>query len=142
MQGAAQTANAAPSSAEEPRRRAPPTSPGAISRSGNGSSPANASPKTITTKPATAWTRVELSETASPTRPAPAPSATNKTVKPATNGRLARKTRFVVPRSPSRLASTAETAERYPGTSGSTHGVTTETNPATNATGIRVSNYS
>src|SRR2546430_15521029 len=86
------TAKAAPSSAPEPRRLAPPTRPGATRRSGNGSRPTNASPKTTTTKPATACTRVEFSETALPTRPAPAPSATKSTVKPATNGRLARKT--------------------------------------------------
>jgi len=71
-----------------------------------------ASPKTTTMKPATACTRVEFSETALPTRPAPAPSATKSTVNPATNGRLARKTRLVVPGSPSRPASTAETADR------------------------------
>ena len=35
-----------------------------------------------------------------------------RSVKPATNGRLARKTRFVVPRSPSLPASTADTVER------------------------------
>src|SRR4029079_16096280 len=120
IHGAAQTAKAAPSSAPEPRRLAPPPRPGATRVWGNGSRPTNASPKTTTTKPATACTRVEFSETALPTSPAPAPSATKSTVNPATNGRLARKTRLVVPGSPSRPASTAETAEREPGTSGST----------------------
>src|SRR2546430_12334560 len=37
------TAKAAPSSAPEPRRLAPPTRPGATRRSGNGSRPTNAS---------------------------------------------------------------------------------------------------
>src|SRR5204862_3792906 len=135
MHGAAQTAKAAPSSAPDPRLRASPTRPGATSRSGNGSSPMKASPKTTTMKPATACTRVEFSETESPTRPAPAPSATNSAVNPATNGRLPINTRRVVPGSPSRPASTAETAERYPGTSGRTHGATNERSPARNATG-------
>src|SRR5437667_9151169 len=112
IHGAAHTSKAAPSSAPEPRRLAPPTRPGATRRSGNGSRPTTASPKTTTTKPATACTHVEFSETALPTRPAPAPSATKSTVKPATNGRLARETRLVVPASPSRPASTAETADR------------------------------
>src|SRR3954447_23595743 len=136
MRGAAQTAKAAPSSAPDPRLRALPTKLGATNRSGKGRRPANASPNTITTKPATAWTRVELSETASPTSPAPAPSATNRIVKPATKGRLPIRTRLVVPGWPSCPASTAETVERYPGTSGRTHGATNETSPARKATGI------
>ena len=52
MHGAAQTANAAPSSALEPLRRAPPTSSGATIRFGSGSRPMNASPTTISRKPA------------------------------------------------------------------------------------------
>src|SRR4051812_11263784 len=47
---------------------------------------------------------------------------------------LAITTRRAEPRSPSRSASTAETADRYPGTSGSTHGARNETKPATRAT--------
>src|SRR5215469_14995874 len=135
MQGAAQTAKAAPSRAPEPRLRAPPTNPGATSRSGNGSRPMKASPNKTTTNPATACTRVEFSETELPTSPAPAPSATKRAVNPATNGRLPIKTRRVVPGSPSRPASTAETADRYPGTSGRTQGATNERSPARKATG-------
>ena len=52
MHGAAQTANAPPSSAFDPRRRACCSSPGATVRSGHGSSPMNASPITTSTKPA------------------------------------------------------------------------------------------
>ena len=40
------------------------------------------------------------------------PSATKTAVKPSTNGMLASTTRRADPRSPSRSASTAETAER------------------------------
>ncbi len=47
-------------------------------------------------------------------------------------------TRRAFPRWPSWSASTAETADRYAGTSGSTHGARNETNPARNATGIAV----
>ena len=43
---------------------------------------------------------------------APTPSATKTAVKPSTNGMLASTTRRAEPRSPSRSASTAETAER------------------------------
>ena len=47
MHGAAHTANAPPRSAPEPVRRAPCSRPGATVRSGQGSSPTNASPITI-----------------------------------------------------------------------------------------------
>jgi hypothetical protein len=59
-------------------------------------------------------------------------------VKPTTNGTLPVTTLRVVPGCPSRSASTAETADRYAGTSGSTHGARNETIPARNATGIAV----
>ena len=52
MHGAAQIAKAPPSSTREPRLRAPCTSPAPTSRSGQGSRPMNASPKTTSTKPA------------------------------------------------------------------------------------------
>ena len=52
MQGAAQTANAPPSSAAEPPRRARWSRPGATARSGHGSRPANARPITTSAKPA------------------------------------------------------------------------------------------
>ena len=52
MHGAAHTANAPPSSAFEPRRLACWRSPGATARSGHGSTPMNASPRTISTNPA------------------------------------------------------------------------------------------
>ena len=93
-----------------------------------------ARPRTTSTKPAISL-RLLVDE--SPIAAAPAPSATKTTVKPSRNGTLATTTRRGTPRSPSRFASTAETADRYPGTSGSTHGVITETIPARKAIGIR-----
>ena len=45
MHGAAQTANAPPSSSPEPVRRAPSSSPGAAIRVGTGSRPMNARPE-------------------------------------------------------------------------------------------------
>src|SRR3954449_2603291 len=133
MQGAAQTAKAPPRSAFEPRRRACCRRPGAIVRSGHGRSPMNARPITISTKPAI-LTCVCLS-TVPPIAAAPAPSSTNTVVKPRMNGMLAMTIRRLNPRSPSRSTSTAEIADRYPGSSGSTQGVITETRPARNAIG-------
>ena len=52
IHGAAHTAKASPRSTNEPRRRAPCSSPAPSSRSGQGSSPMKASPKTMSTKPA------------------------------------------------------------------------------------------
>ena len=79
-----------------------------------------ARPITTMTIPATC-----LTTRGSSTRPpAPAisvPSTTKTVVKPATNGRLATRTRR-----PATPVSAPETAERYPGTSGRTHGVTNE----------------
>src|SRR3954470_21263633 len=133
MHGAAQTANAAPSRIAEPVRRAPSSSPGAAIRVGIGSSPMNARPSTTSTKPAIA-SRVSAS-TKPPTAAAPAPISTKTTEKPAMNGTLEIATRRAMPRSPRRPASTAETADRYPGSSGRTQGVRTEMKPARNATG-------
>ena len=79
MQGAAQTANAAPSSRLDPRARA--SSPGATARSGHGSSPTNASPTTISRKPANSSCR-RLVRATLPIAAAPAPSRTKTTVKP------------------------------------------------------------
>ena len=110
MHGAAQTANAPPSSTDDPPRRAICSSPGAIARSGHGSRPTNASPSTISTKPAISVCVVFATELA--IAAAPAPSTTNTTVKPAMNGTLASTTRRAEPRSPRRVTSTADTAER------------------------------
>src|SRR5262245_53631075 len=66
------------------------------------------------------------------------PSRTKKAVKPATNGTLPATTRRAVPGWPSLSASTADTVERYAGTSGRTQGARNETIPARNATGIDV----
>ena len=112
MHGAAQIANAPPSSTREPRLRAPCTSPAPTSRSGHGSRPMKANPKTTRTKPATRWSRNWLLRNPAPMSWAPMPSATKTAVKPSTNGMLASTTRRADPRSPSRSASTAETAER------------------------------
>ena len=100
--------------------------------SGHGSSPMNASPITTRTNPAI-FTCVCLS-TVPPIAAAPAPSRTNTVVKPRINGMLATTIRRLTPRSPRRSTSTAEIAERYPG-SGSTQGVITDTRPARNAIG-------
>ena len=108
--GAAQTANAPPSSAREPLPRARPSIPAPTIRSGQGSSPANASPSTTSTKPATSVCCC-LSSTP-PIAAAAAPSSTKTTVKPKANGMLATTTRRATPRSPSRSTSTAETADR------------------------------
>ena len=70
-----------------------------------------------------------------PIAAAAAPSATKTTVNPTMKGTLASTTCRETRRSPSRVTSTAESADRYPGTSGRTHGVITETRPARNATG-------
>ena len=110
MHGAAHTANAPPSSAFEPRRRAPCRRLGATARSGHGRSPMNASPSTTSTNPAIlSW--VSLS-TALPTAAAPAPRTTKTIVKPRMNGTLASAIRRPTPRSPSRSISTAEIADR------------------------------
>src|SRR5437868_9496084 len=135
MHGAAQTAKAPPSKAPEPRRRAPTSSPGATTRSGIGSRPTNARPRTTSTKPATSV--CAPAETVFPIAAAPAPRTTKTTVNPSTNGMLATSTRRVVPVSPSRPGSTLESADRQPGTSGSTHGVITDASPAGNATASR-----
>jgi len=110
MHGAAHTANAPPSSAFEPRRRACCRSPGATARSGHGRSRRNASPITTSTNPAI-FSCVGLS-TVLPTAAAPAPSRTKITVKPRMNGRLATTMRLPTPRSPRRSTSTAEIADR------------------------------
>ena len=110
MHGAAQTANAPPSSAFDPRRRACCSRPGATVRSGQGSKPMNASPITISTKPAI-LTCVCLS-TVPPIAAAPAPSSTKTVVKPRMKGMLAITIRRLTPRSPSRSTSTAEIADR------------------------------
>ena len=110
MQGAAQTANAAPSSSPEPVRRAPSSSPGAAIRVGTGSRPMKARPITTSTNPAI---DVRVSESSTPpTAAAPAPTSTKTAVKPMMNGTLESATRRAVPRSPRRPASTAETADR------------------------------
>ena len=109
-QGAAQIANAPPSSTREPLFRAPWINPPATSRSVHGSSPMKASPATTRMKPASACFDWSLSTPA--IRFAVAPSATNTIAKPAMNGRLANATRRPTPGSPSRCASTADTAER------------------------------
>ena len=59
-------------------------------------------------------------------------------MKPTTKGTLPVTTLRAVPRSPSWSASTAETADRYAGTSGRTQGARNETIPAKNATGTDV----
>ena len=110
MHGAAQTANAPPSSAPDPRRRAPVSSPGASTRSGTGSSPTNARPSTTRMNPAT-WMRAGP-ERRVPIAAAPAPSTTKTTVKPRMKGRLETTTRRAVPRWPSCPASTLESAAR------------------------------
>ena len=106
MHGAAHTAKAPPSRNDEPRRRAPWTSPAPTSRSGHGSRPMNTSPKTIRTKPAICSSRNWFRGIERPTAAAPAPSRTKTAMRPATNGRLARTTRRAAPGSPSRSAST------------------------------------
>ena len=109
-QGAAQTANAAPSRAREPLARARVSAPGASMRSGQGSSPMKASPSTTSTKPAI-FVRVSWS-TQPPSAAAPAPRTTKTTVKPSAKGTLAAITRRAIPRSPSRSTSTAVIADR------------------------------
>src|SRR5579862_560470 len=133
MHGAAHTAKAPPSSSDEPPCRARCSMPGATARSGQGSSPAKARPITTSAKPAISVCVPFVTTLA--IAAAAAPRTTKTVVKPAMNGTLAATTRRPVPRSPSLATSTAETADRYPGTSGSTHGVTTETRPARKATG-------
>ena len=112
MQGAAQMAKAPPSRKPEPRRRASWTRPAPSSRCGHGSRPMNAKPKTIRTKPAICSIRNWFCVNESPIAAAPAPSRTKTVTSPATNGRLERTTRRDEPGSPSRSASTDETAER------------------------------
>ena len=138
MHGAAHTAKAPPRSTREPRPRASCSRPAPTSRSGQGRSPMNASPKTTSTKPATRSSRNWSPKTRPPTSAAPTPRSTKNVVNPTTNGTLPVRTRRAVPGWPSRSASTAETADRYAGTSGSTQGARNETMPATNATGIDV----
>ena len=72
----------------------------------------NASPKTIRMKPATCSSRNWLRVNESPIAAAPAPSKTKNVTSPATNGRLETTTRRAAPGSPSRSASTDDTAER------------------------------
>ena len=88
MHGAAQTANAPPSSNREPEPRACCSRPGATARSGHGSAPRNARPSTIRTKPAISYCERWL--TALPTAAAAAPSTTNTTVKPSDEGQARR----------------------------------------------------
>src|SRR5262245_31294271 len=135
MHGAAHTANAPPSNTVDPRRRAPVSRPGATIRSGHGSRRTKLSPSTTRTKPASSL--CERGESTPTTAAAPAPIATKTIVKPRMNGRLATTTRRATPGSPSRAASTFETADRYPGTSGRTQGVITDAKPARNASGNR-----
>ena len=70
----------------------------------------NASPMTISAKPAISFCVVFATTPA--IAAAAAPSATKTIVKPAMKGRLAATTRRPAPRSPSRVTSIAETAER------------------------------
>ena len=89
MHGAAQIANAPPSSTREPRLRAPCTRPAPTSRSGQGSSPMKANPKTTRMNPATRSSRNSSRKNPAPMSWAPMPRATNTAVKPSTNGMLA-----------------------------------------------------
>ena len=68
------------------------------------------SPTTIRMNPAISF--CARFEKRLPIAAAPAPSRTKTIVNPRTNGMLARTTRAAVPGSPSRRASTAETADR------------------------------
>src|SRR5687768_11025495 len=138
MQGAAQTAKAPPRRTREPRPRASRRRLAPTSRSGHGSRPMKARPNTTRTKPAMRSSRNWSPRIRPPTSAAPTPSSTKNAVNPSTNGTLPVITRLAVPRSPSRSASTAETADRYAGTSGKTHGARNETIPARNAIGIDV----
>ena len=111
MHGAAQTANAPPSSTPEPSCRARCSRPGRDARCrGSGSRPTNASPITTSAKPAICVWLVFGDDARD--RGGAAPSATKTIVKPTMNGMLATTTRLPAPRSPSRSTSTAETAER------------------------------
>ena len=69
-------------------------------------------PKTIRMKPATCSSRNWLRTNESPTAAAPAPSSTKTLTRPATKGRLETTTRRDAPGSPSRSASTEDTADR------------------------------
>ena len=89
MHGDAQTANAPPSATREPRLRAPCSKPAPTSRSGQGSSPMKASPKTTSTKPEMRSSRNWLRKRPSPTSWAPTPSRTKTAVNPSTKGMLA-----------------------------------------------------
>ena len=109
MQGAAQTANAAPSSRLEPAR------PGEQARRdsalGPRQQPDEREPDHDQQEAGELESAVAWSSTL-PIAAAPAPSRTKTTVKPRMNGRLASATRRPAPRSPRRPASTADTAER------------------------------
>ena len=87
-----------------------PIAPGASIRSGHGSSPARARPRTTRTKPAILT--LASGSTQPPRAAAPAPSTTNTTVNPIAKGTLADTIRLATPRSPSRSTSTDEIAER------------------------------
>jgi hypothetical protein len=108
--GAAQTAKAPPSSARDPRLRAPTSSPGATTRSGTGSRPTNASPITTRTNPA--MSACAFGVTTFEIAAAPAPTATKTSVKPRMNGTLAIAMRRADPARPSSSGSTPDTAER------------------------------
>ena len=122
----------------DPRSRAPSSRPAPRSRSGQGRRPVSASPKTTSTKPAIRSRRNWSERSRPPTRAAPVPRSTKNAVKPSTKGTLATTTRRAFPGWPSLSASTADTADRYPGTSGSTHGARNESSPARNETGMAV----
>ena len=74
MHGAAHTAKAPPRRTREPRPRASCRRPAPTSRSGHGSKPMNASPKTTRTNPATRSSRNWSPRILPPTRAAPTPS--------------------------------------------------------------------
>src|SRR5205085_10203237 len=101
------------------------------SRKRGDTNPARNTPIAITNAPATSSSARWCSRNAWPRPLAAAPRATNTAVKPATKRSVERTIRRRFPGSPSWSSATLmpETSDKYPGTSGSTHGERNESMP-------------
>ena len=111
MHGAAQTANAPPRSAPEPRRARAGEQPRRQHALRHGQQADEREPEHDEDEAGDLRAGLRRERRSRSPRP-PAPSTTKTTVKPKMNGRLETTTRRTVPRSPSRPASTLESAAR------------------------------
>ena len=136
MHGAAHTANAPPRSRREPRERAPRTQPGADEALGPGQEPHEREPEHDQDEARDLLEQELVAEEAGAEQRRADAERHEDRGEAEDEGDARRDDAPRGTRSPSSSALTAETADRYPGTSGSTQGARNDRNPASRATGI------